>query len=253
MSTFTALLPFFYAVIFSLSMFSLCIRIIRKKCMIGVLSLGILALICFFSVASFPERFFTIDAKTSTNWENEVRTTKTAILFGFGFVMEDSIMKPGLSNTALYKQAITNAGYMDTLHLIMQEGVMVAAQADSAACYPFIRDLIRMHPHSSDQYINTLIAAKYAILKMDSLKTKRAVVYAHEMQLARAVYDLQRIAAANPNWRDMEFIVPWINNIPFDPDSEHPQTRSPEKFFRREVILARPLEILWPLWCIKTP
>ena len=253
MTAFTALLPFFYLLLFSLSMVSLCFRKIRKNYLLWALGFGTMMFICLTAVCFFPERFFSIDAKATENWENETQSTNTVILFGFGYVMEDSIMKPGKSNTALYKRAIANAGSFKTLHLIMQEGVMVAAHEDSVSCYPFIRDSIRMHPHSSEIYINTLIAAKYAILKMDSLNVKRAVVYAHELQLARAVYDLKRISASNPRWRDMEFITPCISNTPFDPISAHTHTRSTERFFRREVLFSRPVEIIWPLCCIKTP
>ena len=253
MIKFIALLPFIYALLFTLSILSLCFRKIRKKYLPWALGLGMMMFICLTAIYFFPERFFTIDARPSENWEYKTRQTNTVILFGFGYVMEDSSMKPGQSNSALYKQAIANAGSFETLHLIMQEGVMVAAHEDSVSSYPFIRDSVRMHPHSPEIYINTLIAAKYAILKMDSMHLKRAVVYAHEMQLARAVYDLKRIAASNPRWCDMEFITPSIYNTPFEPNSVHPHTRSPESFFRREVLLSRPVEILWPLCCIQTP
>ena len=85
MTAFTALLPFFYALLFALNMLSLCFRKIRKKYLLWALGFGIIMFICLTAVCFFPERFFTIDAKASENWENETLSTNTVILFGFGY------------------------------------------------------------------------------------------------------------------------------------------------------------------------
>ena len=187
-------------------------------------------------------RLFFTNATPSEKWREKAKETNTVILFGFGYdTCKCGLMRPGNANEALYKMAINNAGKdIGTLHLIMQEGVRVAAIYDINP-HEFIRDFIPMHPHDST-YITTLIAAKYAILKMDSLGVKKAVVYAHSMQLKRAVYDLRRIADSEPRWKDMEFITPEIRSTPFPCCSVHKHTRSVFLFYPREIFASRPVE-----------
>jgi len=174
------------------------------------------------------------NATPGKGWEEKAKTTDTAILFGFGYVIDDyGNMLPGEANQVLYNMAV---GYAETpvLNLIMQEGVMVAALAD-AHHYPFTRNLIRMHPIIHGEDVNTLAAARYAIQQMERLHVKSAVVYAHSMQLARAVYDLEKLAASNSCWRDYEFITPDIQSTPFPRKSAQRRTRSMLNYFLWEI------------------
>jgi len=174
------------------------------------------------------------NATPSKGWEEKAKTTDTAILFGFGYVIDEyGNMLPGEANQVLYNMAV---GYAETpvLNLIMQEGVMVAALAD-AKHYQFSRNLIRMHPITTGKDVNTLAAARYAIQQMERLHVKSAVVYAHSMQLARAVYDLEKLAASKSCWRDYEFITPDIQSTPFPRKSAQWRTRSMLNYFLWEI------------------
>jgi hypothetical protein len=151
-------------------------------------------------------------------------------------------MLPDSANIALYRQATAEAVYKN---LIMQKGVLVTACNDS------MHTNVLMHPHVKGFYVNTLRAAKYALLKMDSLKVKRAVVYAHNQQLARAVYDLTRVAASNPLWKDMEFITPCIPATPYPCNSVDWHTRHEVLYLPVEVFLSRPSNTIYPLCRIK--
>ena len=185
---------------------------------------------------------FVVDAVPTPNWENEARKTTVAILFGFGYEEdEDGSMLPGAANKALYRQAMSDANYK---YLIMQEGVMAAARDNS------VQTKIRMHPHFTTaivdgkrvkgQYVNTFVAAEYALMKMDSLRVKRAVVYAHNRQLARAVFDLKRIAASNPKWQEMVFITPEICKTPYPYRSSQRHTCCEIIYLPIEIFISRP-------------
>ena len=253
MTKFLAILPYLICLLpLALYLSVQCFKKFREKSKWLIIRNGILLLISSFLIATLFSWFFLLEAKPSKNWKKLVQTTNTAILFGFGYELDqDSMMLPGPANTDLYKQAIKYIE-INKIHLIMQQGVMVAAHEDSID-HPFVIDSILMHPHNPKVYVNTLGAAKYALYKMDSLKVKRAVVYAHNMQLARAVYDLKRVAASDPRWHDMEFITPCIRSTPQVPKSEHLHTQSNFIFFLREIYLSRPIEAFYPLRCIKTP
>jgi len=166
----------------------------------------------------------------------------TAIIFSFGFERSQTgQMLPGPANEALYRQAKADAAYEI---LILQEGVMVAA------CEDTLRTKIDMHPLNIG-YVNTLVAAKYAIHKMDSLHVKKAVVYAHNQQLARAVYCLKRVAASNPQWQDMEFITPTIPSTPYPRESAQWHTQYEFIYLPIELFISRPMNTIYPLCWIK--
>ena len=120
----------------------------------------------------------------------------------------------------------------------MQEGVMATACADT------VHRKIRMRPHREGQYINTLSAARYALLKMDSLQVSKAVVYAHHHQLARAVDCLNRVAASDPQypqWREMQFITPYVPPTPYP--------RHPKHWHTKYAFIYLPIEIFYSrLW-----
>jgi hypothetical protein len=178
--------------------------------------------------------FLILNATPDEGWQEKTKTTDTAILFGFGYVLdENGNMLPGEANQVLYDLAVANIG-TSVLHLIMQEGVMVAALADTNP-HTFTRDLIRMHPLIPGQDVNTLAAARYAIRKMDSLNVTSAVVYAHSMQLARAVYDLKRLIAIDTLGRNYEFFTPDIQSTPFPPKSAQWRTRCMLFYFPWEL------------------
>jgi len=247
MTTFSAWLPLLIcALIFGLYIWALIKKIIRPKYLFSALVYGVLVIITSVFVVLLVGLTFFEEATPDDNWQNKVQTSETAIIFGFGYEWDFKCeMLPGASNYALYQQAISDANFQN---LIMQEGVMVAARKDYARTKG--KNIIQMHPLNLG-YVNTLVAAKYAILKMDSLGVKRAVVYAHNLQLARAVYDLKRIAATNPRWHDMEFITPRIPPVPFPEHSAQWHTCCKFVYYPIELFVSRPMNTVYPLSRIK--
>jgi len=248
MTTFSAWLPLLIcALILGLYIWALIKKIIRPKHLFSALAYGVLVIITSIPVVSLVWLSFFEGAKPDNNWQNEVQTSQTAIIFGFGYEWDYKCeMLPGASNWALYRQAMKDADYQ---HLIMQEGVLVAARKDYARTKD--KNIIQMHPLSIG-YVNTLVAAKYAIMKMERLGVKRAVVYAHDLQLARAVYDLKRIAASDPRWQDMEFITPCIPPVPFSEHSAQCHTRCKLIYYPIELFVSRPMNTIYPLCCINS-
>ena len=245
MTTFSAWLPLLVcALILSLYICALKKKIIRPKHYFSSLGYGILiAGASVFAVSLVWLSFFEV----VNHWQNKLQSSQTAIIFGFGYEWDFKCsMLPGASNQALYLQAMTDGGFQ---HLIMQEGVLVAARKDYERTRG--KNIIPMHPLSLG-YVKTLVAAKYAILKMDSLGVKRAVVYAHNLQLARAVYNLKRIAASDPRWRDMEFITPCIPLVPFPKHSAQWHTRCKVIYYPIELFISRPMNTIYPLIFINT-
>ena len=213
---------------------ALTIKFFRPKRKYPALKYGILSLTLLSVTVLLLWMFIFLKATPGINWQELTKETDTAILFGFGFEKDtNGDMTPGAANQELYNQAVKNAG-TKTLHLIMQEGVMVAARCDVNQ-YPFKRNLVRMHPHVPGKDVNTLAAAGFAIKEMERLKVKSAVVYAHDMQLARAVYDLKSIAASEPRWKDFRFITPDVGATPFPRKSEQLRTRCKLCYFPWEL------------------
>ena len=240
MTTFMTWLPFLIGllilVLYILAIKKIILKITRRVSQFGY---GFLVMFITAIVLLFIWRAFYLEATPTTDWEIEAENTNTAIIFGFGYKENcKGEMLPDTANKTLYMQAINDANFH---YLIMQDGVLVAAcKADS------LRN-IRMHPHSPTIHINTIEAAQYAILKMDSLHVKKAMVYAHSQQLARAVFDLKRVAASNPKWHDFEFITPAIPPTPYPRQSKQRYTRYEITYVPLELLFMRPRDTLYPL------
>jgi len=234
----TTFIIWFPIVLFALTSVLICVAVLmklfRRKRNYPVLNYTTLIITSFTIFFLLLWCFKISNATPSEEWEEKAKTTDTAILFGFGYVIDEhGKMLPGEANQVLYDMAVGCAG-TPVLHMIMQEGVMVAARADTNH-YTFTRNLIPMHPIIPGEDVNTLAAARYAIRQMDRLKVKSAVVYAHSMQLARAVYDLEKLAASKSCWSDYEFITPDIQSTPFPPKSAQRRTRSMLNYFLWEI------------------
>jgi len=179
----------------------------------------------------------------SDNWKEKIKKADAALIFGFGYGTDDrGKMIPEASNDFLYnlvKQQYTGR------YLIVQEGVFLSAIRDSSKNMrnKYIR--IRMHPHDPNKDVNTFKAASIAIGKMDSLNLKSAIVYAHSMQLKRAVADLRKIASRNTEWKDFEFIVPDISETPFPKKSAQGRTRGKVLYRAVELYVSRVRDT----WC----
>ena len=243
MTTFSAWLPLLICtLIMGVYIWALIKKIIRPKHLFSVFAYGIFVAVTFVFVVSAVWLAFFEVASPDDQYQNKVQSSQAAIIFGFGYEWDFKCsMIPGAANRALYRQAMDDA---DFKYLIMQEGVMVAARNDNNRIRG--KNIIQMHPLNLG-YVNTLVAAKYAIMKMDSLGVKRAAVYAHNLQLARAVYDLKRIAASDPRWHDMEFITPCIPPVPFPVHSAQWHTQCKLIYLPIELFVSRPMNTIYPL------
>jgi|WetSurMetagenome_2_1015567.scaffolds.fasta_scaffold01189_9 hypothetical protein len=186
---------------------------------------AITSLFIFFLTFFFVPWIFSgsLHGNPSENWLEKAKQVNTAIIFGFGYEKDSNgKMTPGIANQFLLDKV------MEQTHckfLIMQEGVFTAAEKVYQGGKLTNCELIRMHPYDTTKDVNTLQAAKFAIMQMEKIGQNKAIVYAHYMQLVRAVADLRRTAALNPAWKDLEFIVPEIATTPFPKKSEQLRTR----------------------------
>ena len=232
MTTFMTLLPFLTGILILVLYMVIRKKILKIEGLYSTLGYGFLVMFITAIILLFVWWVFFLEAEATKCWRCKTKQTNTAIIFGFGY--EENCcgkMLPGAANSALYDQAISDANYQ---YLIMQEGVMVAACEGNRK-----HKKIEMHPVNPNEDVNTFIAAKYAILKMDSLGEKKAVVYAHNHQLARAVFDLKQIAASNPKWQDFEFITPAIPKTPYPRQSIQLRTRCESIYVPLEIFALR--------------
>jgi len=174
-----------------------------------------------------------LSGKPDNDWQSKAGGIKTAVIFGFGYgTDQNGCMTPGASNQFLYdlEQKQIKAEY-----LIMQEGVFVAALKDSVKLSEENVKLISMHPVIPGEDVNTYNAARFAIMQMEKAGQTNAVVYAHSLQVKRAIADLRKIAASNPAWKNYEFVSPDIPETPFPKHSA--QWRTKNKVLYRAIEL----------------
>lgn len=165
-----------------------------------------------------------LNGKPDCNWQEKSKQVNTAIIFGFGYgIDENGKMTPEVSNQFLFE---LSRKQMKSKYLIMQEGVYIAAVKDSISDRSENFQLIRMHPLNLKKDVNTFEASKYAIMQMEKLGQSRAVVYAHSLQVKRAIADLRKIADTNIKWKNFEFIAPDIPDTPFPKHSAQWRTQS---------------------------
>jgi hypothetical protein len=165
-----------------------------------------------------------LGSKPDKDWKLKSQEIKTVIIFGFGFGKDNSgKMTPEASNEFLYRLAREQS---DMKYLIMQEGVYIAAINDSVSIRNAGIELIRMHPIDLKKDVNTFEASEYAIRQMAMVNQKKAIVYAHSMQIRRAIADLNKIAKSIPGYADFEFIEPDVPSTPFPANTAQKRTGS---------------------------
>jgi hypothetical protein len=186
-----------------------------------------------------------LNSKPDENWQKKAKLANTAIIFGFGYGEdENGKMTAEASNQLLYELAKKQ---MQMKYLIMQEGVYVAAMKNSIFVRSGNIQLIRMHPLDLKKDVNTFEASKYALIQMEKLGQSKAVIYAHSLQLKRAVADLRIIAGSNPKWKNFDFITPDIPETPFPKHSTQWRTRWKVVYRAIELYYSRVRDA----WCYK--
>lgn len=201
------------------------------------------AVITFIVLCLVPWIFSSSFHLASSKDYNEAKEVDVALIFGFGYgIDEKGSMTPEASNQFLYDLAMQQ---VKVKYLIVQEGVYVAAIKDSSKHRLNGVHLIRMHTHNPHKDVNTFEASLFAIDKMDSLNQKQAFVYAHNMQLKRAVADLRKIAARDSKRNDFQFIIPPIPETPFPKKSDQGRTKGLIFYRFIELYLSRVRDA----WC----
>jgi hypothetical protein len=177
-------------------------------------------------------------AGPTPGWQARLAEVDTAIVFGFGIESEGD-GRAGAANRFLADWTLERSR---ATTLIVQEGVLIAAGKGGRQYGAPGRTVLRMHRHNAE-YVDTLDAAACALEQMERLGRRRALVVAHDLQLARAVADLHRVAQTNPRWRDMEFVVPAVPPTPFPAGSVHWHTRGFYRYATVELFVSRPRDV----------
>ena len=137
---------------------------------------------------------FWIRATPTPGWQQQTAKVDTVLVFGFGIESDaQERIQPGAANRALLDWAL------DRRHggtMLVQEGVLAAANEEPRGGRLATWDVRRMHRHLPGVYVDTLHAAYCAVEQMERLGRRRALVVTHDLQLARAAADLRRVAAA---------------------------------------------------------
>jgi hypothetical protein len=109
------------------------------------------------------------------------------------------------------------------------------------------RRLVRMHLHDPKRYVNTLDASVCALDQLSLLHRKRALVVAHDLQLARALMAMHRAAGTDSATSGIELAAPDLPPTPFVPGGAHLQTSHAWLYKPIELLVARPRDALWPV------
>ncbi len=176
----------------------------------------------------------------------------TAIILGFGYEMDGATMNPGAANEYLLDWTIRNTSVTT---IIVQEGVWVAAECDRSAdtCTMSIPSgrtiqVVRMHRHDADVYVNTFEAAMCAIEKMKVLGKHKAILVAHDLQLERAAWDFEYINRAYFS-SAFTFVVPQMPDTPYPSGSKQLHTRYEFVYASVELFWSRPRDFGRPVVC----
>jgi hypothetical protein len=214
-----------------------------EKIIFSTISIIASVFIIFFLVPWFFSGY--LNSKPDENWQTKAMQANTAIIYGFGYGEDESgKMTAEASNQALYELARKQ---MNMKYLIMQEGVYIAAMNDSIFVRSGNIQLVRMHPLDLKKDVNTIDASKYALIQMEKLGQSKAVIYAHSLQVKRAVADLRKIASSYPKWKNFEFIIPDIPETPFPKHSAQWRTNNKIIYRAIELYYSRVRDA----WCFK--
>ena len=164
------------------------------------------------------------------------RGVDVAIILGFGYEeADDGGMKPGAANEFLLDWVLET--YPEVRTILVQEGIWAAACETSAeTCKIGNVELLRIHRHDPDLYVNTFQTAVCAIKRMNELGKKRAILVAHDLQLWRTEKVFERVKQKLCG--DCEFVIPNVPDTPYPVRSVHGSTRN-EFIYRIVEVLAR--------------
>ncbi len=190
-----------------------------------------------------PDRW--MHAVATQNWREETRDADTAIVLGFGYEKDATgTMQAGKANRFLLDWVIDNTS---ATTIFVQEGVWIAACGMSPdQCTYSGRELKRIHLHDEKIYVNTLDTAFCAMEQMARIHKSKAALVAHDLQLQRAAWDVERVKRRS-DWHSFIFVIPEIPDTPCPANSVHWQTRNQFIYKVVELLISRPRDFLTPV------
>ena len=142
-------------------------------------------------------------------------------MLGFGIEKDKSgNARAGKANRFLIDWILKNKAAPT---LLLQEGTRLAAlEWEAENGEPIGRELVLIHPHDEENYVNTLQAAFLALNKMSESGKSRAGLAAHDLQLKRAFQSFLKVKKSRSEWSSFEIILPKIPLSPPFPAMAHP-------------------------------
>ena len=216
------------------------------KCLSAWKKMGLLIFyfFLFLLIISFtPDKW--IQATPTKGWKKDAQKVDTAIILGFGYKTDEyGNMIGGEANQFLMDWVIQNT---QAKLFFVQEAIWVTCkQSDTTRTVPGI-EMRRIHPHNEEDHINTLEAAFYAMAEMEKAHINKAILVAHNLQLARAAWDFEKVKGSRRAWRGFLFIIPKMPNTPFSGSFKQPHTNN-EWFYKiAELLISRPRDFLSPI------
>jgi hypothetical protein len=208
---------------------------IKVETVIRLIIFGLFCFTCFIFFASFSH--FLIKPKTTENYQSFIRKANTVIAFGFGIDENaQGQLSAGKANDSIMKWVLKNT---NPKFIIAQKGCAISKYIDQKT------RVIDMHLHGS-RYINTSEAASFALQKLDSLSATNSemndyvVIVAHDYQLQRAAWIIQKLHKKERHKLDYKFIIPEIVPIPFPSSSNQFHTKNRYIYSLFELFISRP-------------
>lgn len=207
-------------------------------------------LIVLLVVAYWP----TVESAMLADAHGDPAEATQAVVLCFSYQGESPSMRPGPANEELLAYVRNTLSNVRTV--FVQEGIWVAVPgAPQAPHGPNVlrvvdhvdgrevaRDIVRFHIHNPARYLNTLEALFCASRLMDA--SQCTVLVAHELQLARAEWDLRKLCP------ECKVVTPLIRGISFVPGGAHPQAWSRPVYKLVELFLSRPSVVRQTDWAL---
>lgn len=198
----------------------------------GFLLLPIYGLLFLLGVGLTPSRW--LQAKATVAADTPPPTT--AIMLGFGYEGEESVMQPGAANQFLLNWLLTTQPQIKTL--FVQEGIRAAISPQVFA----EKNVRRIHRHDKAIYVDTLDTAFCALQALQKLGIRTVLLVTHDLQLQRAVWNFARVRQAT--CAECTIVTAAIPDTPYPTNSVHFQTRSEFIYKVLELLLLRPRDYL---------
>lgn len=206
----------------------------------AILAVAIPPVIVLLAIAFLPA----VEAQMLAEPRGDPAKATQALILCFSYESETPTMRPGPANEELL--AYVRNSMPEAHRIIVQEGVWAAVPGapqwpegphtlrvvDRVNGREVVREIFRFHRHDPKYYLNTLEALFCASRILDPKQL--TVLVTHELQLARAEWDLRKVCPECP------VVIPPIRGISFVPGGAHPQAWSRSIYRLVELFLSRP-------------